>query len=327
MRNTRLIPLLLTALLALPGCNASPSASARRPAVQPAPAVTVLDPITLPDETTLRLTRNQDYLFVAGHINGRPTGPMLLDTGSTLTVIDTGVANRLNLPVAGEGRTTGIAGRESFQFRQADHLAIDGLGVDHTRLAALSMRRLLGGGHAPGGRSLGGLVGFTAFAGQPFTLDFPNHTLTVHRRDAFTPPPDAKRYELVNYRGLPAILATLAGGQEVLLIIDTGANNAVSLPTHTAEFPRILASRASSHGASRGVGGTIRTQQSWLRHLDVFGLRLADVPVSFEPQPPGLSSPHYPVGRLGTQLLNAFTLTFDLQNRAIYIQFAPEAGE
>jgi len=124
-----------------------------------------------------------------------------------------------------------------------------------------------------------------------------------------------------------AVVATLAGGQEVLLIIDTGANNAVSLPSHTADWPRILASRAASPGASRGVGGTILTQQSWLRHIDLLGLRLADVPVSFEPQPPGLSSPHYPVGRIGTQLLNAFTPPFDLENRAISLQFAPEAAE
>ena len=331
MRSPRLL-LFSLALFALIGCNASPSASSRGAAVQPAPTVSVLDPASLPDDVTIPLTRRYNYLFVAAHLNGRPAGQMLFDTGSTLTVVDTGLANRLQLPVAGEGRTTGIAGREDFEFRSADSLAIAGVGIDHRRLAALSMRRLLGGtgrqsGSSGGGLSLGGLVGFTAFAGQPFTLDFPNNALTVHRRDAFTPPATAKRYDLVNYRGLPSIVAELAGGQEVLLILDTGANNAVSLPSHVADWPRILASRTAGAGAASGVGGTIQTQEGWLKHINLFDLRLSGVPVTFEPQPPGLSSPRYTVGRIGNQVLSAFTLTFHLQNRAIYIQFEPEDGD
>ena len=227
----------------------------------------------------------------------------------------------------GRGETTGIAGRASFDFREAESLAIAGIGIDHRRLAALSMRKLLGSGGSSGGRSMGGLVGFTAFAGQPFTLDFPNNTLTLHRRDAFTPPDDAERFDLVNYHGLPAIVATLAGGQEVLLIIDTGANNAISLPNQVADWPRILGTHVAGAGRSSGVGGSIRTQESWLRHIDLFGLRLSSVPVAFEPQPPGLSSPHYTVGRLGNQILASFQLTFDLRNRSIWIKFAPQAQE
>lgn len=324
MRNPRpLSALLLAAAALLTGCNAGP-ATPRNAAALPPPTVTVLDPASMPDDVTIPLTRQYNYLFVSAHVNGRAAGQMLFDTGSTLTVVDTGLANRLNLAVVGEGQTTGVAGQASFEFRAADSLAIAGVGIDHRRLAALSMRKLLGNGSAPGGRSMGGLVGFTAFAGQPFTLDFPNNEITLHRRDAFTPPEGAERFDLVSYRGLPSIVAELAGGQEVLLIIDTGANNAISLPTEVADWPRILATRTAGAGATRGVGGTIQTQESWLRHVDMLGLRLNNVPVAFEPQPLGLSSPRYTIGRLGNQVLAAFQLTFDLERRSIWIRFAPE---
>ncbi|MEM9415435.1 MAG: retropepsin-like aspartic protease [Planctomycetota bacterium] len=311
---------LLIAALLLTGC-ASTGGDAR--VGGPAPPVTIdlTDPATLPASVTIDLTRRESYLFARGQVNATHAGLMLLDTGSNLTIIDTGLANRLGLGVLGEGRTRGIAGTADFEFRQVDSLALGGVGLPNHRIAALSMRQLTGGI----GVSAGGLIGFNAFADHPFALDYPNNTLTIYRRDAFTPPANAERVELKNYRGLPAVVATLGGGQEVLLILDTGANNAVSLPSHVSDWPRILATHTAGAGRARGVGGNIDVQNTWLRRLDVFGLRLGDVPVTFEPQPLGLSSPHYAVGRIGSEILASFRITFDMPNRALYIEFVPDA--
>jgi hypothetical protein len=313
--------ILCAVALVLVGC-ASGGASSSAPTAPP-PHIDLTDPSTMPERVTLPLTRRGNYLFAPSHVNGRTTGDMLIDTGSTLTLIDTGSANRLQLPVVGEGETLGIAGRASFEFRRAESVTLAGVGVDHNRLAALSMRKLAGGGNL----ALGGIAGFTAFAGHPFTLDFPNQTLTVYRRDAFTPPPDAERHDLLSFHGLPAVVATLGGGQDVLLIIDSGANNAISLPDYCKDWPRILATRASSAGQSHGVGGAIQTHQGWLRRVRVFGLQLDGVPVTFEPQPTGFISNRYVIGRIGTLALAAFQLTFDLQNRSVWITFHPEAEE
>ncbi len=314
--------LLCSAVLVLVGCASGGGASSSAPTAPP-PHIDLTDPSTMPAQVTLPLTRRGNYLFAPSHVNGRATGDMLIDTGSTLTLIDTGTANRLQLPIVGEGETLGIAGRANFEFRSAESVTLAGVGVDHTRLAALSMRKLAGGGNL----ALGGIAGFTAFAGHPFTLDFPNQTLTVYRRDAFTPPPGAERHDLLSFHGLPAVVATLGGGQDVLLIIDSGANNAISLPDYCANWPRILATRASSAGQSHGVGGAIDTHQGWLRRVQVFGLQLDGVPVTFEPQPTGFISNRYVIGRIGTLALAAFQLTFDLRNRSVWITFHPEAEE
>ena len=318
MQRHCLLLFLLIGLLVLTGCS-----TGRNGAVGGASeaVVDLMDPATMPVSVSFPLIKRGDYYLVASRVNGQTTGPMLVDTGSTLTIVDTGTANRLQLPVVGTGETTGIAGRERIEFRQARSVTAGGVGIDHSRLAALSMRRIIGGG----GLTLGGLVGFTAFAGHPFTFDFPGRTITVYRRDAFRPPADARRYRLTSFRGLPAITAELGGGQEVLLIIDSGANNAVSLPHYVADWPRILATHVSAPGQSRGVGGQIQTQQTWLRRVRLLGLELDGLPVTFEPQPAGLSSNRYPIGRIGTLALSTFRLTFDLKNRSVWIAVDPEA--
>ncbi|MFI4861734.1 MAG: aspartyl protease family protein [Phycisphaerales bacterium JB063] len=313
--------LLAVSALLLLGCSNTPTRPQSLPPSDP-PAIHLNDPATLPASVTIDLTRQHAYLFARGRVNGNNAGLMLLDTGSNITIVDTGLANRLNLPVVGEGRTRGIAGTADFEFREVDTLSLGGLGIPNHRIAALSMRQLTGGL----GVSAGGLIGFNAFAQHPFTIDYPNNQLTVYRRDTFTPPVGADRVELHNYRGLPAVVATLGGGQDILLILDTGANNTVSLPSHVADWPRILATHTAGAGQARGVGGHIDVQQTWLRRLDVFGLRLADVAVTFEPQPLGLSDPRHAVGRIGGEILASFRLTFDMPNRALYIEFVPDGA-
>jgi len=304
-------------LLIIAGCN-STATSNPQPA-QP-PSINLADPASMPPTVSIPLTTRGGYLFADGAVNNARAGLMLIDTGSTLTIVDTGIANRLQLPTTDRGTTTGIGGQTSFDFRAVDSIAISGVGISVDRIASLSMRRFMRGV----GLSPGGLIGFNALDEHPFTIDYQELEITVYRRDQFTPPPDAQRVELVNFRGLPAVVATLAGGQEVLLIIDTGADNTLSMPEQVARWPRVLATGQTGAGHARGVGGTVETQTGWLKHIDVFGLQLAGVPVTFEPTPPGLSSRRYTIGRIGGKLLSSFRLTYDMPSRSLWVEFKPE---
>lgn len=279
------------------------------------------DPASLPDAYTIPLRLQSGFLFASGQLNDQRPGWYLFDTGSNLTLIDQGIANRLQLPVLAERSTLGIAGRAGYTIRPIDRLSIGGLQLDMDRAGALSMHPLTDGLGLP----TSGLIGFNAIANHPFTLDYQDPSITIYHRDRFTPPPDATAERLVLFRGLPAVIATLGGGQEVLLILDSGADNAVSLPATCALWPGILAVGQTSRGVSRGVGGQIHTRQGWLKSLELFNLDLRDVPVTFEPTPPGLSNPRYAVGRIGGDVLSSFRLTFDARGRTLYAEFVPES--
>ena len=271
----------------------------------------------LPKALRIPLVNDKGYLFVQASVNGRHAGPMLFDTGSTLNIIDKGVVARLQLPQVGRGRTTGIAGTQDFTFHGVDSLAVGELDLGVDRAGSLSMHKLMRGIQ----RSPAGLIGSVSLLPHPFTIDYANSELIVYHRGTFVAPKNSVRVELTSYGRLPAVKATLANGQEVVLIIDTGADNTVSLPMGLAKVPDILATGASGAGRARGVGGEIETLQGWLKELEVFGFTLNGVPVTFEPKTREPRRTDLPVGRIGGQLLKDFRLTFDARYGALYVEF------
>lgn len=289
---------------------------------QSRPAYSLADEGQLPKTLRIPLVRDKGYLFVNTSVNGYRTGPMLFDTGSTLNIIDRGAVARLGLKQTGQGRTTGIAGTETFTFHAVDSLAIGDLDLGVNRAGSLSMYKLMRGIQ----RSPAGLIGSISLLPHPFTIDYTNNELIVYNRDTFVPPADSEKVELTFYSRLPAVKATLANGQQVVLILDTGADNTVSLPMSLSKMPGILATGATGAGSARGVGGDIQTMQGWLKELKVFGFRLGGVPVTFEPKTREPRRTDLPVGRVGGQLLKDFRLTFDARYGALWVEFVG-AGE
>ena len=284
---------------------------------QTQPTHSLKDAKDLPKTLRIPLVRDKGYLFVQTSVNGSRTGSMLFDTGSTLNIIDRGVVARMNLPQIGRGKTTGIGGSETFTYHAVESLAIGDLDLGATRTGSLSMQKLFRGMQ----RSPAGLIGSISLLPHPFTIDYANDELVVYNRDTFVPPADAEKVELTFYGRLPAVNAKLANGQAIVLILDTGADNTVSLPIELSKMPGVLATGSTGAGNARGVGGNIQTIQGWLKELDVFGFRLAGVPVTFEPKLREPRRTDLPVGRIGGQLLKDFRLTFDARYGALYVEF------
>jgi len=292
---------------AVAGCSAT---TAERGAAPAFTGFSLAEPGTMPAEVRLRLHRAGSHLLLPMAVDGEPVGLALFDTGSSLSVIDTGIAGRLGLKRKGGGQTVGIAGVESFAFHPV-RLCVLGRGaaalaVPVDRLAGLDMARLtrsLGSG-------IGGLIGYTAFDGAPITIDYGRATLTVHDPGRFTPPPDTHAERLYHVRGLPVVAAEVGDGRRVLLILDSGADNELTLPAWTLRrWPELASVPTTGAGRSRGVGGTVDNTQTWLGKMRLFGQPLYDVPVAFEPAPLSLRNTPVPIGRVGGSLLKHAVVT------------------
>lgn len=313
------IPLLLCCLI-LVGCGKTTQQTL---VTQTGPTYSLAEPGGLPKALRIPLTLDKGYLFVDTTINGRRAGTMLFDTGSTLNIIDRGVIARFRLKQTGEGRTVGIAGTESFTQHAVGSLAIGDLDLGVGQAGSLSMYKLMRGMQ----KSPAGLIGSISLLPHPFTIDYKKQELIVYNRDTFVPPAGSEKVRLTNYGRLPAVKAKLANGQEVVLIIDTGADNTVSLPVRVSTMPGILATGATGASSARGVGGDIQTVQGWLKELEVFGFRLGGVPVTFEPKTREPRRKDLPVGRIGGQLLKDFRLTFDARYGSLWVEFTGAAQD
>ena len=309
----KFFPVLIACLL-LVGCTKTTQQTL---VTQTRPAHSLSEEDQLPKTLRISLISDKGYLFVDTAVNGKRAGTMLFDTGSTLNIIDRGAVARLGLKQIGQGKTVGIAGTETFTFHAVESLAIGGLDLGVNQTGALSMYKLMRGMKL----SPAGLIGSVSLLPHPFTIDYKNSELIVYNRDTFVPPKHAEKVELTFYGRLPAVKATLANGQDVILILDTGADNTVSLPVSISTMPGVLATGATGAGSARGVGGDIQTVQGWLKELKLFGFRLGGVPVTFEPKTREPRRKDLPVGRIGGQLLKDFRLTFDARYKALYVEF------
>jgi hypothetical protein len=313
----RKLALLLLCCVLLVGCT---KATQQLPSLPP-PAHSLAEADELPKTLRIPLVADRGYLFANTSINGRRAGKMLFDTGSTLNIIDRGVVARFGLPQTGQGKTVGIAGTETFTQHAVDSLAIGELDLGVSNAGALSMQKFMRG------RSPAGLIGSISLLPHPFTIDYKAKELIVYNRKTFVPPKGAEKVALTFYGRLPAVKSTLANGQDVILIIDTGADNTVSLPISLSKMPGVLATGSTGAGSASGVGGNIQTIRGWLKELKVFGFRLGGVPVTFEPKTREPRRKDLPVGRIGGQLLKDFRLTFDARYNALYVEFVGAEGE
>lgn len=334
IRHIRLIKsarwglLLIVALGLLTGCRGDGRDRLRegRENGIPTASFSVNDPQHLPQALTIKLRNQRGYLFAQTRIDGKPAGLFMFDTGSNITVISTGVAGRLGLDVNGSSHATGVGGTQAFEYRAFSSLEFGGVEMKSNRAAAISMHQLSRGV----GASIGGLIGVRELGGLPFTLDYSDNTLTVYRRDTFKPPPGVRPVRArFDFAGLPLVGAELGAGREVWLILDSGADNELTLPRMCLElWPDIMAAPGSGSGRSAGVGGTVASTYTWLDTIEVFGLKLHDMPVQFEQAPEAFTRQTKPVGRIGGAFLKNFRLTMDPQRNLLWAQWLPgEAAE
>jgi len=278
----------------------------------------VTRPSHLPKRLSIPLRQHNGFLGGLVTINNTPSGYFMIDTGSTENVVSPLVANQLDLPPGIAGMLNGIAGQEAMESRPVHQMALGGLGLLCKQVAVLDLYRFNDSFRG----IVNGIIGFPAFGRVPFTIDYQASQLTLYRPNQFNPEPDAVAHRLWPYRGLPVVRATIGQGHEILLIVDSGAETHITLPLECAErWPDIVLVPVTSRGNAKGIGGSVPTVQTWLKSINLFGLNLYGVPVSFESRLPSRRTPNVLMGRIGNRLLKDFRLTFDPAKGRVWSQW------
>lgn len=147
-------------------------------------------------------------VFVPTLVNGEPVW-MILDTGATMSVLSTPVAEELGLVTAGTGAGVGAGGLGEVGILQAESLSLGGLVFDGPTLASVDLSGY--GRHF--GREWGGILGYELFARTVVELDYAESALTIYDPDFYTPPePMPGVVEILPLKldtGIPAVEAEL----------------------------------------------------------------------------------------------------------------------
>jgi hypothetical protein len=218
--------------------------------------------------------RDKYLIVVEAAVNGSGPFKFLVDTGTTRTVIDPGLARQLQAPVIGKVSLTGI-----LRIRQDDMVRIENVRLGGASLSGLGVivdtlprQKTL----APGIR---GVLGEDFLSRFDIFIDYKKHWL---RFGGPTPAGERCRFETIGqYQGSPTTNRLLiwtnfldAGGARVLLQLDTGARVPELFPASHASLSssRWEGIMAISDGADEVIidsNTSIKIGSTVIRGLDV----------------------------------------------------------
>jgi predicted aspartyl protease len=264
--------------------DAATIAEARRRAGQ-APQVTVFE------STTVRapMVGTKTLPLVNVMLNGKGPYKFLVDTAANVSLVQTRVANELQLPVLRPGDTSKLVELNSMRIGDAYF-----------------------GDMVVGARTwpeqIDGIIGFNVFTNCLLTIDFPRQQLILRKGEL----PAANGKDVFTY-GLDDRSPTLdivIGNERVNILVDTGAAQALVVPKSLAskfKFENALIPSASlstfDTSASRSMEGRLADELAIGIHK-IARTRVhvwEDVPV------------------MGSDLFKDFVLTFDQKNRRLQL--------
>jgi hypothetical protein len=224
--------------------------------------------------------RDQYLIIVQTMVNGAGPFDFLLDTGTTRSVIDPGLARQLQAPVVGEDSLAVLSGVRRDELVRLDEVSVGGAAVSD--LGAMVDKIDWVKFVAPGIR---GVLGEDFLSRFDILIDYKQRWL---RFGESTPAGERCRFEsLGKYRGIRTTNRLLVkaefmevNGGEVQLQLDTGAKvPELFAPSHDSSAPRpwggAITSSSAQSGNIRHTRITLRVGATMVRDLDVIQDRRA----------------------------------------------------
>ncbi len=282
-------------------------------------------------QVELKLDSGHGLLFTdAVAINGQQVGHFLVDTGANITVLAAEAAKSLGVN-AGDA-SLDVNGRQ-----------VGGIASVELSLGPVTIRR-----HPVGIMDLAplqkftkpvvGILGADVLGKIPFTLDYREARLVLHDPAWFTPPAEAKRFDLKIVKlqsgpglagtdesvGTPAIMSQV-NGHEITLVLDTGLSRGVFIGRSDASKQPVRIGRPVPplREAAVVAGQESNMYVFDVAEMDVLGKRWRDLPFAMTPvsssDAQGTPEDEPRISAIGGTLLREYRLTFDMPHRRLWV--------
>jgi hypothetical protein len=251
-----------------------------------------------------------DFFMVHATINGAGPYRLLLDTGSTLTLVDDEVAADLRDAVGPTNISTKGGGGYSVAADAQLHIdTFQSGGVTLRDFDAVVMDL---DKFAPAIGRIDGIVGFTALRGTSFVIDYPNRSVQVgnERLDAKASRGEDEAWFRYGHASRPRVVIE-AADREMPVLVDSGSGSGFALQSFD-DLP--LTSEPIVGSASMNLDIIV------LKRIARLDGELTMDRIRYE-QPVVLSDPKG--SKLGTEVMAAHRWTFDTRQQLIRIDDGP----
>lgn len=296
-----------------------PAGTFEKPAEQ-ASGVTFTDGAPVRD---IPVEFNTVHIFLQASVNDSDPLWFILDTGASITVLNTDVARSLGLDLKGkiEGRGAGEGSVEVNLIPDVS-VTLPGVELDGQTVAALP----LGDIEARMGRAVDGILGYDFISRFVVEIDYFDHSLTLHDRHTFDYQGDGAVAPVVLAGSTPEVEAaiTAPGGEPITgeFLVDTGASGSVicTKPFAAANHLSSAFSKTFEYIGGFGVGGESSSTIARLASLTIGGLTFKAPACALSHDEGGaLADPHI-AGLIGGMVLSRCTVFFDYDRKRMILE-------
>jgi predicted aspartyl protease len=262
---------------------------------------------------TVPLYERNSHIACRIRLGGTKTYTFLLDTGAQSVLLDSAVAKAAGLAELGALEVRGARRSGGLHIVDIPRLDIGVAHLDDLVATSLDLRGALGDVSR-----LDGILGFPFFASSLVELDFGRRTMRFGPPGSFTP--QGELIPLDVDRGLVEATFSIDRSIAAPFIVDTG-NSGELLLYHpfVGAHPGVVAVRGESVN-NVGIGGATPTYRTSLDSLLLGSIPLYHLVTDVVMAERGAFADHVDAGNVGLGILKNFIVTFDIANRALYLQ-------
>ncbi|MCX5754406.1 MAG: aspartyl protease family protein [Candidatus Krumholzibacteria bacterium] len=256
------------------------------------------------------------HIYLPARIAGRD-GELyfLLDSGASMTVIDSVVAAGMGLPLGGAIPGAGAGGMADFHMTRVPGLSIGGIELSEQIAITFPISNLLRRFEEI---EIGGVLGYDFLSRFVTRIDFERSIITFAEPDSFSPGGGERIIEaplVHNIFTLPASLDTA----KVSFYLDTGANSSI-LQAGFAARSGIANGRRTLPMAIRGAGGDETASLCRFDSLGLGGFTIARPVLAIARSMKGIGVLENVDGIVGNDVLERFTVTLDYGKQRVFLE-------
>jgi hypothetical protein len=289
----------------------------------PVDAASAVRFLKTPGRATLPMRYGERHVWLQVSVNGRPPEDFLLDTGASVTVIDSAAAARYGLQVQGHMHAMGAGAAGGASFSSVDSIRVmgpdgDGVTLASQNVAVLSLNPFL---EPFFWRPISGVLGYDFISRFANRVDYDGQTLTLYDPKTFKYEGKGTAVPMTLAGNIPVVKAKLDGAYEGDFRLDVGSGSTVDVHGPFAKKNDLQSKLGKTVKVTGGgFGGTFSSTLGRMQKMEIgpysWSAPLVAVP---DAETGGLASEDY-AGNIGNQVLERFTATFDYDHRTVYLE-------
>lgn len=262
-----------------------------------------------------------DHIFIQLSVDNSEPVDFIFDTGDGLTVLDTDIAEELNLEPDHAEVKTSAQGSIKGSLIEHNTIEIGDVHLEEVELYTTSLNHL----EMSIGRNIDGIIGYDLLKNYVVSIDYDDMLMKIYVPEGFSYQGKGQSMPVKLIHYIPTVTATvqLNNGEtyKESFFVNTGAGTTMDFNTPFANKHKVIDKTGEHYSypvAGLGKEET-RHYEGRVSNFKIGSIDVQNLPIGISQATHGIQHNKKVAGIMGNRLLKHYNITFDLTNKVIYM--------